>query len=265
MPQYQKLFKLGFIETHCNNLTKGKDIDLYEGNTFPFTEADILENKRILVSETPKLSVPTESDFLELENAVKLFGAFKNLSRTQATDVRIWTYMSHVQYWDYMKARWPSPTDNQKDKKINHILQHWYMKTSDSKSISRHGIASLWWGAFITYDKQRKDPFELTAEFFSKQDYKRLILEQNIAFYKPLVHAILEYVIEHYGIFDQYKYWEPRIRFLIRKINFIRSYKLLATLSKTSIKDIIEGYTDDLMRIEPENPISPNVEKNVWV
>lgn len=249
MTQYQKLFTSHFIDVILSDLTHGKSINLYGGNAFPYRKKDERENKRIIVNDLPELIIPEENGGkFEYENAVKLFGAYKNLNRTQATDTRVWIYMSHAQYWRYMRARWPLPTNVSEDKLITHILDHWFMQSS--KSISRHGIASLWWGAFITYDKDRENPFELTEEFFSKQDYKRVILEENICMHKPLVHAILEYVIENKEIFE--KYWKERIRFLIRKLNFISSYKLLSSLSKTSIKNIIDEFKNDLALIEPE-------------
>lgn len=253
MKQNQKLFKQKFIDRCQRDLINGKLQDLYKSDLFQFSDIDILENKRIQIDGIPEFLIPEKNNFFEYENAVKLFQVYKNISRTQATDTRIWTYLAHVTYWKYMKTRWPIPENESEKKVVNHILQHWYMKSSDSKSISRHGLASLWWGAFITYDKNREDPFELTKEFFSKQDYKRIILEENISFYKPLVQAILEYVIENSGIFE--KYGEDKRRFLAEKLNFITGYKILSSLNKNKIKTIINEYKRDIMSVTPKTTI----------
>lgn len=250
MNQNQKLFKQEFIDRCQRDLINGQLSDLYKSDLFKFNNTDVLENKRIPLNDNPELLIPEKDNFFEYENAIKIFQAYKDIDRTQATDTRIWTYLAHITYWKYMKARWPIPENESSEKTITFILQHWYMKSSDSKSISRHGIASLWWGTFITYDKNRTDPFELTREFFSKQDYKRVIFEENICFYKPLVQAILEYVIENKEIFE--KYWAYRIRFLIRKLNFISGYKVLSSLDKTKIKSIINEYKRDIASVTPE-------------
>lgn len=249
MNQYQKLFKYDFIEKLITGLRSGKNISLYGKPAFEYQEENILLNKRVTFSELPEFVVPETGQFFEFENAVKLFNCYRNLSRTQATDKRIWVFLAHTQYWKYMKTRWPLPEPAGKTKAVTHILDHWFME--GSKAFSRHGIASLWWGAFITYDEERNNPFELTEEFFSKQDYKRVILEENICFYKPLVHAILEYVAENKELFE--KHWAPKVRFLIRKLNFISGYKILSSLPKSTIKKIIDEYKQDIQATEPGN------------
>ena len=248
MTQYQKLFKSDFIDKLTSDLRSGRNVSLYGKPSFEYKDENILLNKRIVINELPEFTIPTDGQFFEFENAVKLFNCYPNLNRTQATDKRMWTLMAHTQYWQYMKTRWPLPESAGKGKIITHIFDHWFL--DGSKAFSRHGIASLWWGTFITYDEKRKNPFELTEEFFSKQDYKRVILEENICFYKPLVHAILEYITENKGLFE--KNWAPKVRFLIRKLNFISGYKILSSLPKSTIKKIIDEYKKDIEIIKTE-------------
>lgn len=246
MAQYQKLFKNSYIDKLISSLKSGENLDLYGKTSFDYDAENVTENKRIVVTELPELTIPENGQFYEYENAVKLFKYLPDLNRTQATDKRIWTFLSHGPYWQYLKARWPLPeASSGKRKIITHILDHWFLE--GSKSFSRHGIASLWWGGFITYDDKKENPFVLTREFFSKQDYKRVILEENICFYKPLVHAILEYIIENKELFEIQ--WAPKVRFLIRKLNFISGYKILSSLPKSTIKNIIEEFRSDIMNI----------------
>lgn len=249
MAQYQKLFKNTYIDKLISDLKIGKNLDLYGEDTFDYEDEFVTENKRIVVTELPELTIPENGLFYEYENAVKLYKHLPDLNRTQATDKRIWTFLSHAPYWQYLKARWPLPDGSSgKRKIITHILDHWFLE--ESKAFSRHGIASLWWGAFITYDDTRENPFELTREFFSKQDYKRVILEENICFYKPLVHAILEYIVENKDLFENQ--WAPKVRFLIRKLNFISGYKILSSLLKPSIKKIIDEYRKDIEAVKKD-------------
>lgn len=247
MAQYQKLFKSGFIENNIRKLEKDELLKLYKDARFPFEEENILENRRILVETTPELKEPNGENLYEYENARSLFEAYKDLSRTQATDARMWTYMSHVQYWDYMRVRWPSDPNKDKTDLAKYILDHWYVNGISAKSISRHGIASLWWGAFVTYDGNREDKYELTKELFSRQDYKRHLLERSTMRHIPLVHAILEHILENKDIFEDF--WAERVRFLTRKIHFMSGYKVLSVMSKEDIKDILENLKEDTSQV----------------
>jgi hypothetical protein len=58
---------------------------------------------------------------------------------------------------------------------------------------------------------------------------------------------MLEFVVENKSLFSTYK--AEKIRFLMRKFNYIAGYKILASLSKDQIKSIFLSYSDEIGKI----------------
>jgi len=158
-----------------------------------------------------------------------------------------------------MKKRWP--IENQpNEKKGGYIIEHWFLSGAGASNLARHGLAMLWWGAHVTYDQERSDPFELTREFFSMLDYTRTILTGTQGRSRIFTHALLEFVIENPKLFESQK--EAKIRFLMRKSNFFGGYKVLPALSKIEIKDMFKQHKTALRNEEFFRETSQSPEQN---
>src|SRR4051794_29110562 len=57
------------------------------------------------ILDLPSLVVSSNASD-DAENAIRLFNALPKLSQVQAMDERLWAYLSHGPYWEYMTARW---------------------------------------------------------------------------------------------------------------------------------------------------------------
>jgi len=129
---------------------------------------------------------------LDYINAVYLHKLLSNLSPAEASDERLWAYLTHITFWDYMKARWP--IDNaQKDEK-NYIRTRYFF---GEKPYSRNGIARLWWFGHITYDPLNEDSYHLTKLMLDgqDQDLSRMIMEtpaiaRNKVALKVVLHSV---------------------------------------------------------------------------
>ena len=150
-----------------------------------------------------------ETDF---QNAKTLFLVLKDkLNPVQASDLRLWAYMSHVQHWDYMRTRWAidlpdqeyddDQADSLKEPSANKIIvrigSRYFFKAAKGKAFVRQGIARLYWGAYLTYDETNSDPFEYTEYFFSKQDIFTSITERSYARNKTIILAALKELKKH--------------------------------------------------------------------
>ena len=100
----------------------------------------------------------------------------------------------------------------------------------------------------MTYDEGRKDPYELTKELFSMLDYTRTLIPGIQGRNKNFSWALLEFVLENEKIFSNYK--ENKIRFLMRKLNYVGGYKSLSSISKDEIKILFSNYTNELGTIK---------------
>src|SRR6266436_6504991 len=54
-----------------------------------------------------ELEEPEDRNLKDLENAIRVHKALRNLTPVQARDPRLWTRFTHVEFWSYMRKRWP--------------------------------------------------------------------------------------------------------------------------------------------------------------
>jgi len=141
-----------------------------------------------------------------------------------------------------MKKRLPAINSSLsiKDKQsiARFMLQHWFVYPLNAKNLLRNDISSMWWRVYLTYDPDRKDPYELTKELFSMQDYTRHF-QGSLSRNKTYIHAILEFVLNNKEIFSKFK--EGKIRLLMRRSNQVAGYRCFSGLDK---KDIMSQFSD---------------------
>jgi hypothetical protein len=245
MQEYQHIFRSAYIEQLKRELKSQNRYQPYLEEKFDFNESEVID-KTTVKTDYPELIMPVADNNYDLENAKILFGAYKSMRPVDATDVRIWTYLSHVTYWKYMRIRRPvekQPTE----KRAGYVLQHWFIESLSPGSLMRQDIAMLWWAVYMTYDESRKNPYELTEELFSMLDYTRHLLPGIQGRSINFTHAILEFVIENKDLFSKHK--ESRVRFIMRKANYIAGYKNFNILDKKEIKLIFDKYKGEISGI----------------
>lgn len=245
MKSYQKLFRSTYVETLLKNLRDHGLFRNYLGKTFIYDASEVIE-KTTVKSDPPALLIPNDGNKYDLENGKIIFESYRDMDPLDATDARMWTYLSHVTYWDYMLAR--RPIEKQPDnKKAEYIINHWFIDSLSPGKLLRQDIAMLWWNVYLTYDDSRKNPYELTEELFSMLDYTRHLLPGTQGRNKDFVHALLEFVIENPDLFAKYK--ETRVRHIMTKANYLAGYKSFTSLNKKDIKLIFAKYKSELGEI----------------
>jgi Family of unknown function (DUF6339) len=236
-----KYFKAGFVEKLQAEVEK--NIDWYQqddlwiekyagGKEFALDTTITLPDKFELLSPGPK-------NLNDLENVKRLHQALKALSPIQASDPRFWAYLSHVTFWPYMRKRWvveEKPTEQ----RVNYVLSHYFLRTGSSRSIIRNGIANLWWYGFLTYDEDRKNPYELTEILLKKLDIARNILERNLGRNRVLLQSFLEFLLENPKITESGNKGREIIRVLVRKLNCHGGVCVLDTLNIVDIKAVLK-------------------------
>lgn len=245
MSGYQQVVKSSILTRMKSDLSANRNVDRYFEKNYVFEEGDLIASKSRPYPGKIKLKMPSflklrsYSD-IELENAKIIFEAYKNLTPEEASDERFWVYLTHTDFWDYMKVR----TNLKKGKDGRYILTHWFVDPISQQSFTRNDIARLWWGAYLTYDKSRKDPYELTKQLFSMQDYTRTLIGGFQGRNPAVLHGVLEFVIENGDLFKQTK--EYKIRFIMKKINRVGGYRVLSLLTKEKVKQILNGYRGEI-------------------
>lgn len=186
------------------------NLNKYQSSSFCMDEHFINQNMPkyyfdtgIEVADYQLISGGPETDF---QNAKIVFEAFKNkLNPVQASDLRLWAYLAHVQHWEYMSHRWkidiPDEEDDEgseegkkspREKMIDRVKTRYFFGDSRGKAFVRQGIARLYWSAYLTYDDTNDNPYEYTEFFLSKQDIFSSITERSYARNKILTLATLK-------------------------------------------------------------------------
>lgn len=245
----QKLFSSQYIGSLQKGVSMESSLDLYTKDVFDYKNIYVLENPQILVPNSFDLEMPEEGNNHDIDNCKVVYNALKNMEPIQATDYRIWVYLTHVASWAYMRMRRPVE-DQPKNKREDYVITHWFIDGVSARNLLRNDISSFWWCGYLTYDENRKNPFELTEELYSMLDYTRHLLSGRQGRNKNFVHALLEFVIENKNLFENQK--EAKVRLLMRKANYVAGYKVFPSLSKDEIKTIFQKYTDDVKNI-PQN------------
>ena len=229
--------------------------DLFAEEFFIKRERNMYYNEIDLDIELPKLIISNNPKH-DYENAKIIFDAMKNLPVIYAREESFWCYLTHFEYWDYMKKRWY--------KENTDICSRYFFKDKSSSneisissiSYTRNGISRLWWGAYIVYNEDLDNPYEYLTELFSSQDLFVGICERSISKNKKLVTSILKMVRKHK--LNTLKNNTKIMRECLKEINFVSAITMFEILNYDEIDEIIEKIVIDKI-----NEFSNKKENNI--
>lgn len=194
------------------------------------------------------LQVPTdESLLLDLENTRILYSALKHLTPTQASDERLWAYLTHVTFWPYMRARWGVEKYLENPRLADVVQERYFFMSDRPRALIRNGIARLWWYGYTTYDDTRDDPFELTAVLLKNLDVAQSVLERAFSRNRTVAHAVLSVLrkLEQDGtpFYDRAK-----VRELAKFLVQLGGVTIIDALGRPEIEQIVLGKAGELNR-----------------
>lgn len=221
------IFILNYVNKLFRNLEKSEYIKYYMEDKFPYEEIYPKGGTGIYLKDDFNLD-PDAGDF---ENSKNIYDNLK-INETQASDNRLWTYLTHVRFWTYMKKRWPLDIENP----VSRIKDRYFLNSLKLETLTRNGISRLWWYAHLTIDQSRKDHYELTRILLSRQDIAVGILERSLGSNKNVRKALLEFLSENPEIKDS----EDKTREIIKQLNLAGGVKNIPMLKVNEIKSILE-------------------------
>lgn len=246
----QKIFKRAYTEQLREDLASEISIDDYLKHRVDFPEEAVLQSTLVLNCETPDLKTDVNSD---VENAIMLYEFLADLDMTQASDKRLWIYLSHVTFRNYTMGRWGlnlsarelRSSPEKRRKAINYIGDRWFL-TGNARSLRRHSIARLWWAARLTVAPWEKhseyfeelettDRYVYTRVLFSTEDLVQQILERRLGWSDRTLIAILEYLRQNEEVARSRKSY----RSLIKELNLVLGYRKLSVLSFDALLKVI--------------------------
>ena len=224
-----------------------RSIKKYLNERFVILPSDMVESsskvptKKVLLSDPPSGGKRDSA-----ENAIKLFEAYSSLTPEDASDERFWAYLTHSDFFDYMKKR--TDVSAQKEEKCSkYIMDHWFVDPMSPASLMNNDISRLWWVVFLTKTKDAKDPYVLTREIFSMLDYTTHLLPGTQGRNETIRFAVLEFVVENPDLFSKNK--EAKVRLIMRKLNLRGGYSALSSLDSNQIKYLLKEAVPELKRV----------------
>jgi hypothetical protein len=218
-------------------------------STKPFFEQFFKGSKNYMVESRLEIKALPDlkgGDDYDEDNAIKLHKALRGLTPSQAADERLWVWLCHGPYWDYMRKRWP--TDEWKAKKLTadesrsgarFVVEHYF--ATDARALVRNGIARLFWFGAATYDPKDRDPYRRTKLMLRTADSRQSIMERQY-WRNPAVLAPLLDRVEYWES-RNFSFYQPRERFrlLCKQINAWGGTMLLDALPPKEIASLVDS------------------------
>ena len=147
-----------------------------------------VHESRIPGGEPPALQMPDDSGKRDSENVRLVHTWLGHLTPVQASDARLWTYLTHSVYSGYTAVRWPIDAEADVTRRIR---ERYFVEGESLASITRNSIARLWWFGHLTHDPLRADRYELADVLLKVQDMQQAFLERAIGRSRKILHAAL--------------------------------------------------------------------------
>jgi Family of unknown function (DUF6339) len=237
----QQIFK----EKYLLKLKEEINVDQYRSNEFVYDKKQTLMMPNIIKPEGLLGNLNHEND---CETAIAIYEAFKNLEPIQASDERLWVYLSHVDLYPYMIKRWDAVHKGTAKNFVDYIDEHFLLKSTIQSNLLRHAIAGLWWAVYLSVDEERNDKYELTRILFRQLDFPtRTLGTYKLGRHKEAVIGILEYIQENEELFKNR--FEDKTRYITKYLNLVGGVKPLAYYNRSFFKAELEKISDKIQTV----------------
>ncbi len=253
----QLIFTRSYSEELRERLSSGSSLTEYLEEDMAMPEAGTLQATLDVSDAIPELDPSVNAD---TENAIKVYEFLDNLDKTQASDKRLWIYLSHVTFRKYTIGRWEIKASAEdltynseaKRKAISYIAEHWFL-SGNARSLRRHSIARLWWAAYLTVapwerdseyfgELEDEDRYKYTRVVFSTQDIAQNLLERRLGWSDRILIAVLEYLRQNPEVAQN----REHMRNLVKELNLILGYRKLATLSFSELLAVVTETSESI-------------------
>lgn len=164
---------------------------------------------------------PFDTEFI---NVKITYENLKFLTRSQASEERLWAGLCLTDFWDYTKYRWKIDSKNS----VDNILSHFFFNYTRKRSLTRNAMARLWWIGSLTYDENNSNPYELTELVCRNANFILDSLERNTSSNPEIVQAFLRGVLR-----------AEKEGYVLTKSSFSRLARYMNLLGGTYLLDAI--------------------------
>ncbi len=225
-----KYFSSFYVDKLFRNCASTLNHDIYLEDEFPFDESYAKGPTQVHLNDDAELILSKDHDY---ENCIILYEGLSNLTEAQAADERLWAYLIHTRYWKYMRKRWPV---EESKKPISRIRSRYFLRSVNLETLTRNGLARLWWYAHLTVDPSKSNKYELLKVMMQRQDLVVGVTERAIGSNQAIRTGILEFFHENPKIALS----QEMTRALFKGLNLYGGVKMLPMLSRVEIKSVLK-------------------------
>jgi hypothetical protein len=146
---------------------------------------------RIEVADPPSLSAAEGNASEDFNVSRRIFQWLAGLTPVQASDERLWVYLTHRVYPAYVHARWGAALERSTQPEAR-VEDRWFFRGAGVATFVRNGLSRLWWFGYLTYDREFGDHFEFTEILLALQEIQVAMLERRFGRSRSVLRAILE-------------------------------------------------------------------------
>ncbi|MDX8455965.1 DUF6339 family protein [Mesorhizobium sp. VK9D] len=219
-----------------------ENIELYRSGNFSFLDLDAAQYHELPISPQAKalemLKMPVGEEFYEVENCLAVHAYLSELTPYDARDERLWCHLTHTVLLDYVRARWPIPSDD--EKAVVHIETHFFARTN--RQIERDNAASrLWWMSHLCTRVAGVDQKQALDAFLFRADVRANIIErptiaQSTNVFSVILRGLVKSAAGKKTLFER-----KTFRAIMMDLNSIGGFRLLDVLPEPEIHKIFDS------------------------
>jgi len=177
---------------------------------------------------------PESSAKADCTNSLLVYNALKSISPAHACDSRLWTRLTHIEAFDYSRARWLKAEDGEKN--IRQIELHFFAKGRGGLR-DDNSIARLWWNGYIASQCRPSNPESALKLILSSADIRTSTIERPwISFRTPLLAGILR-TMEHV---EELQYNRILFRNFMKKVNAYGGGMVFEVMTESDVDEFLE-------------------------
>lgn len=186
------------------------------------------------------LEISAQSHRDDPHNAIAVYNALSELTPHQASEERLWTYLTHMQGAEYVAARWLSDRPDDDEKAAQKVRNHFFAR-GNRALIRDNGISRLWWLGFIAHKTDPEAPDRFLEILLHRQDVRSALLERPAVSTNPKVlRRIYDVMLEHWENGGELFQRDPFRQWMVN-LNRRGGVVLLDALSDDQLDEVVRA------------------------
>jgi hypothetical protein len=192
------------------------------------------------------------------ENAVAIYAALKDLPLSVIRDKRFWTHLTHVEYLDYTRERWP--VENMDDEKAARRIKTRYFAEDDRAIESRSAISRLYWTGFACSRYPGSFEQAIDVVTYNETIHADMIERPTIIEVPAVFNGMTRRLIDSLAS-DKLLFNRSLFREIAKEVNLACGSVFIESFSDDQVQEIIDGIIEKAISEHNEeanvSPLNP--------